>query len=896
MATMNGSDTAGNPPPSQEGPFAGPRVSRRAALRTGAYGAGAVVAGGLGITPALAGTRATAPAAAAAAAPPASPGDFNQGWLFGGAYTQGAEQPGHSDSRFAPVTVPHTVVPLSWADWDYQGWEKRWIYRKHFTGAGAGTGAGDRALLTFDGVMTDATVVLNGATLATHRGGYLPWTTELTSHLRKGANVLAVIVDGRWLDVPPDALPGGAASIDYLQPAGIYRDVTLRVVPRIYLADVFARPVNVLASDRAVKVTATISAATVPKNRAVTITAELLTSAGVKRAEARATIKVTRTGAHTATLTIGKIGGISYWSPESPVRYTVRTTVSYPGAAPHTLTTAIGFRQAVFAESGFYLNGSRYEIFGLNRHQLYPYLGMAAPARLQRRDALILKDQLNVNMVRCSHYPQSPHFLDACDELGIMVWQEPPGWGFMGDATFRQRFLTDVTNMVIRDRNRPSVIVWGTRPDETRNYPDLYAEARRLAYAHDGSRQTAGAVTFHSTSRWAEDVFSYDDYHIVNGEPALYPPVAGVPYLVSEAVGAAIDPHYRWADPPAALASQASAHALVHDQARADPRYAGLLAWAGIDYYAAPNGSNPGSAAKNWRTLRTPGVLDVFRVPKPGAAIYQSQVAPATRPVIIPVFWWDSTTPPGANSMLATNCDRLELSVAGTPWLTITPDKGTFGALRYPPAFADLTGANAAAGSAPGTGLPDLQIDGYVAAKLVTTLRMTADTSRDRLRLTAADTEITADGSDATALTVRATDAYGNHRPGTAGDVTLTLTGPGSLLAANPFPLATLGGVGGGFIRSKRGETGLVTVTAAHPALGRASVRVTVKKLRNLRYGTVPWFPSTLTRSLTPGTHGRQLTLWSAATCWLKCRRPAETEPSTSQCRSACLRSRWPPG
>jgi len=806
-------------------------VSRRTALRTGVYGA--VVVGGLGIVgvlaePTLAETRATGQAARTF--------DFNQDWLFGGAYASGAEQPGHNDSRFAQVAVPHTVVPLSWADWDHAGWEKRWIYRKHFTGTAIGGGT-DRVLLSFDGVMTDATVVLNGATLATHQGGYLPWTTELTRHLKKGANVLAVIVDGRWPDVPPDALPGGAKTIDYLQPAGIYRDVTLQVVPRIYLADVFARPVNVLTGDRAVHVTAAIDAATIPKSHAVTVSAELLTSAGVKRAAARTTIKVTGTGAHTATVTIEDIGDVDYWSPESPALYTVRTTVSYPGGTPHILTTAIGFRQADFKESGFYLNGSRYEIFGLNRHQLYPYLGMAAPARLQHRDAQLLKDQLNVNMVRCSHYPQSPHFLDACDELGIMVWQEPPGWGFMGDATFQRRFLDDVANMVIRDRNRPSVVVWGTRLDETKNYPDLYAKARRLAYAHDGSRPTAGAVTFRSTSGWAEDVFSYDDYHIVDGVPELYPPVAGVPYLVSEAVGAAIDPTYRWSDPPATLASQANAHALVHDQAQADPRYAGLLAWAGIDYYSAPNDSNPGAGAKNWRSMRTPGVVDVFRVPKPGASIYQSQIDPAIRPVIIPVFWWDNAAPPGADSMIATNCDRLELSLGGTPWLTITPDGGTFGALRYPPAFADLIGAPAVAGTdagtAPGTGLPDLTIDGYIAAKLVTTLRMAADTSRDRLQLTAADTEITADGSDATAITVRATDAYGNHRPGTVGDVTLTLTGPGTLIAANPFPLATLGGVGGGFIRSQRGKTGRVTVTATHPTLGRASVQVTFSPVRS---------------------------------------------------------------
>ena len=829
-------------------------MSRRAALRTGMYGSAAVVAGGLGLPAAQAGTAQTGTTAASLAAEPTARAyDFNQGWLFGGQYTPGAERPGHNDSRFAHVTVPHTVVPLSWADWDHRAWEKRWIYRKHFTGTSITSGgAGERALLTFDGVMTDATVVLNGTTIATHQGGYLPWTTEITGRLRKGANVLAVIVDGRWLNVPPNALPGGANTIDYLQPAGIYRDVTVQVMPRVYLADVFARPVNVLAADRAVQVTAVIEAGTAPAKHAVTLSAELLTSGGVKRAVKQTTVPVASAGPRTASVTIGGIGDVTYWSPENPALYTVRTTVSSPGTPAHTVDTAIGFRKAVFAEDGFYLNGSRYEIFGLNRHQLYPHLGMAAPARLQRRDALILKNQLNVNMVRCSHYPQSRHFLDACDELGIMVWQEPPGWGFMGDAAFRQRFLDDVAAMVIRDRSRPSVIVWGTRLDETKNYPELYAQARRLAYAHDGSRPTGGAVTFHTTSGWAEDVFCYDDYHIVDGAPALFPPVAGVPYLVSEAVGAAVDPQYRWSDPPATLARQASAHALAHDQAQANPRYAGLIGWAGFDYYSAPNQADPVAAAKNWRTMRTPGVMDVFRVPKPGASVYRSQVAPAVRPVIIPVFCWDNATPPGANAMIATNCDRLELSVNGRPWLAVTPDRRTFAALRYPPAIADLADANAAAGTAADAGLPDLRIDGYVGAKLAATVRMTANPSGDRLQLTAADSAITADGSDATAITVRATDAYGNRRPGIAGDVTLTLTGPGTLIAASPLPLAALGGVAGGFIRSLPGRAGRVTVTAAHPTLGRASVVVTASL-----FGTIPWFQFTRRH---PGEGGQSMT------------------------------------
>jgi beta-galactosidase len=754
--------------------------------------------------------------------------EFNQGWLFGGRYVKRAELPAYDDSRYARVTLPHTVRELSWTSWDFRTWQHTWIYRKHFGGAAV---TGGRALLTFDGVMTNATVVLNGHTVARHAGGYLPWTAELTSYIEPGDNVLAVIVDGRWLDVPPDALPGGPPTMDYLQPAGIYRDVWLDVVPGIYLDDVFARPVNVLAARRSVRVTATVQAGAVPRDQTATVTAALQDGARTL-ATARTALRIGASGPHAVALTIDRPGPVTYWSPDQPKLYTVRTTLSYAGAGAgpggtHTVSTRIGFREAVFRPDGFYLNGSRQQIFGLNRHQLFPYLGMAAPARLQRRDAEILKNEFNVTMVRCSHYPQSPHFLDACDELGIMVWEEPPGWKYMGDATFQREVLQNVRDMVVRDRNHPSVVVWATRLNETKNYPALYARAREIAYAYDGSRQTSGSMTTQSVTGWAEDVFGYDDYHFVAGEPQLYPPVAGVPYLVSEAVGA-FDPGFRWFDPPAVLGAQAYAHALVHDQARADRRYAGLLAWCGFDYYSGPPpASDTAAAVRDWHSMKTPGVADVFRVPKPAAAVYQSQADPAAKAVIVPAFFWDDRTPPGSGAMFGTNCDRLEIFLGGAHYATVTPDTATFGHLAHPPAFADLT---VAAGA-----LPDLRVDGYagVGAQPAATLLMTADTSRDRLALTADDTAIAADGSDATRITFRATDAYGNHRPGVTGDVTLAVTGPAVLVGTNPFPFEEFGGVGGAFLRSIPGQTGTVTVTARHRTLGAAAVTVRVTRVRS---------------------------------------------------------------
>ena len=331
----------------------------------------------------------------------------------------------------------------------------------------------------------------------------------------------------------------------------------------------------------------------------------------------------------------------------------------------------------MFRVDGFFLNGQRYKIFGLNRHQLFCTPDGGA-YRLQRRDAEILRNDLNCNMVRCSHYPQSPHFLDACDELGMMVWQEPPGWAHVGNAAWQHLFLRDVRDMIIRDRNRPSVIMWATRLNETDGHAPLYGAARRLAKRLDPSRPTTAAMAVHSTADWAEDVFGFNDYRKRHGSASLDKALPGVPYLVSEAVGV-VDgsPTFRWTDSGTVLSSQALMHAQVHDKARSSNRYAGLLGWSAVDYATMAGGHRSSGV------LKTPGVLDTFRTHKPGAAFYQSQVPPSVRPVIEPVFFWDfgpgsPQTGPGQNSLICTNCDKLVVSVGGKRHATVRPDRDQF--------------------------------------------------------------------------------------------------------------------------------------------------------------------------------------------------------------------------
>jgi beta-galactosidase len=436
------------------------------------------------------------------------------------------------------------------------------------------------------------------------------------------------------------------------------------------------------------------------------------------------------------------------------------------------------------------------------------------PARVQRRDAEILARDLNCTMVRCSHYPQSRHFLDACDELGLLVWEEPPGWQYVGGPDWQDIAVANVRDMILRDRNRPSVVLWGIRLNETPHRPDLYRRTQRVADELDGSRQTTGAVVSQDTDGWAADVFAFDDYRTdPAGNAALLPPVAGVPYLVSEAVGA-LDgpPYYRWTDTQDVLATQLVMHATVHDIAASDDRYTGLLGWAGFDYASL--------TGRVHQHLKWPGVVDTFRVPKFGAAYYQSQVDPSVRPVIEPAFFWDfgpESPPdgPGPGTVVATNCDRLECYVDDRHAGTALPDRARFPHLRHPPAVVDLTVAGEA-----------LRIDGYVGGELVATRRFAADPVTDRLLLVADDPAIAADGSDATRVLFRAVDAHGNQRPHVTGDVGFTLAGPGVLVGDNPFAFGDFGGVGAVWLRSLPDAPGLLRLTAEHATLGTATVDV----------------------------------------------------------------------
>lgn len=744
---------------------------------------------------------------------------LDTGWLFGSKFSSAATAPDFDDKAFASVNLPHTVVPLSWQNWSPDSWQDVWVYRRHFSVPRPWRGL--RVFLHFDRVMAGATPVVNGHSLEPHLGGFLPFDREITQFVHDGENTLALEVDARWLNVPPSGSPRGPSAVDYMLPGGITGSVELRAVPPMFLREVFAKPVDVLDEKRRVEVTCRIdSAGDLPAQ--ATLTAALMKDG---RTIARTAENVQmETSDQDCKLSLDGLKQIQLWDTDHPHLYKVEVTLARGHAILDRSRRRIGFRDARFELDGFFLNGRRTQIFGLNRHELYAYTGFAAPPRLLRRDAEMLRREFNCNAVRCSHYPQSEAFLNACDELGLMVWEELPGWQYIGDASWQELALRDIEGMIRRDRNHPAIIVWGVRINESHNDPDLYRRTRALAHSLDDSRQASGTMTSQSTTGWSEDVFSFDDYHAgPDRTVGIDPPVPGFPYLISECVGQynyragkGFNVRYRRAGDLEQQTDQAIFHAQAHDRAASYPQCAGAIAWCAFDYASLMNA---------YDGVKCPGIADTFRIPKLGASFYRAQIDPAVRAVIEPDFYWDfgpqSPRGPGEHAAIFSNCDQLKLFVDDKEIAAIEPDRAAYPHLKYPPFFADL--------KLDGAAHPELRIDGYVGVAKVLSRSCSSDTSADRLWLHAEDAELEDDGIDMTRILFAAVDKFGAPRPFAIGQVKLELQGPGEIVGDNPFLLDASGGAGGVYVRTVREAAGIVRVSASHLTLGSAAVQIVVK-------------------------------------------------------------------
>jgi beta-galactosidase len=468
----------------------------------------------------------------------------------------------------------------------------------------------------------------------------------------------------------------------------------------------------------------------------------------------------------------------------------------------------IGFREAQFTDHGFELNGKVIKLRGLDRHQTFPFVGQAMPARSQRRDAYILRKQLHCNIVRTSHYPQSRHFLDACDEYGLLVLEEIPGWQHIGDLAWQDISVDNVRRMIRRDWNHPSIVLWGVRINESRDNHDFYIRTNAMAHQLDPTRQTGG-IRYFQESEFLEDVFTMNDF----GWPLKQPNHPR--YLNTEFVGHTYP--VKTIDDDARHREHTIRHARVHNQLASNPQYAGGIGWCAFDY-------NTHSDFGAGDRICYHGVTDIFREPKPAAGFYKSQCDPEEEIVLEPAFHWASSDEATefTVAMVCSNCDHLKLYMKEKDdWKMFAeadPDREQFDHLKYAPFSIALSKIR--------KGWGDLRIDGYLKGKQVISKTYSGRGVDQKFSIHADDSELYADGADTTRVVLRVTDEFDAIRPYANDPILLTLEGPAELIGDNPFAL--IGGTGAVWVRTKE-EAGTVKLTAKHPRLGSQTVEITTR-------------------------------------------------------------------
>ena len=422
------------------------------------------------------------------------------------------------------------------------------------------------------------------------------------------------------------------------------------------------------------------------------------------------------------------------------------------------------------------------------------------PGRVQRRDAYILRHNLHCNIVRTSHYPQSRHFLDACDQYGLLVLEEIPGWQHIGDEPWKLIAIDNVSRMIRRDWNHPSIVLWGVRINESQDDHNFYKRTNALAHRLDPTRQTGG-IRYFQSSEFLEDVFTMNDF----GFPLKRPNHPR--YLNTEFVGHTYPT--KTIDQVERLTEHTLRHARIHDQLASNPQYAGGIGWCAFDY-------NTHADFGSGDRICYHGVTDIFREPKPAAGFYKSQCDPAEEVVLEPAFHWarGDASVGFSKGVVCSNCDHLKVYIADKLVAEVDPDRKTFSHLRYAPFVGDLSNAAGNWG--------DLRIDGFLQGKHVISKTMSGRGVDQKFAVLPDDTQLHADGADTTRVVLRVTDEFGAIRPFANDVIKLELDGPAEIIGDNPFALN--GGTGAIWIRAQE-QPGMVTLTATHPRLGKQIVQ-----------------------------------------------------------------------
>lgn len=574
---------------------------------------------------------------------------FNNDWLFTENFDAGFDEA-------VSVRLPHTAKEIPYNYINCRDYQMVCGYRKIFTAPG--DWQGKKLILRFDGAAHEATVFCNGERVGYHACGYTAFCVDITDLVRLGGeNVIDVRLDTREsLNIPPFGFV-----IDYLCYGGLYREVTLEVKEPEYIKEVLIentglREIRVrIASECGSLVTDIVDNSGAVISSAVGKAFEL----NVPEAE--------------------------LWSVDSPALYTARVRAMRGSECVDEKRLRFGFRTVKFKSDGFYLNGERLKIRGLNRHQSYAYVGYAMPRSVQELDAEILKNELGVNAVRTSHYPQSQHFISRCDELGLLVFTEIPGWQHIGDEDWKRQAVKNTDEMVRQYMHHPSIMLWGVRINESQDCDELYRRTNAVAHTLDSGRQTSG-VRYIEKSRLLEDVYAYNDFSHCGDNAGLKPKKSVTAkkhngYLVSECNGHMF-PTKAFDDERHRL-DHALRHAKVLDAMYADDDISGIFPWCMFDYNTHQDfGSGDGICYH--------GVMDMFRNPKLASAVYASQSE--DKPCCVVSSSMDIGEHPAGDIgrvYVFTNADCVRLFKDGVFVREFAPSREEYPALPHPPVIID---------------------------------------------------------------------------------------------------------------------------------------------------------------------------------------------------------------
>jgi beta-galactosidase len=749
-------------------------------------------------------TVAAAGATAALASPwqlfaaPPPPGGWktrlDDGWRFHLGDVAGGERPGMDDAAWERVRLPHTarieaLVTGEPGSDSYQ-WQGDCWYRLPLSIPAEAEGK--RVFLHFEAAMNVTTVWIDGAEVGGHAGGWLPFTLDVTDRVRPGEEaLLAVRLDNR--DNPVTG-PKPLHLLDFNPYHGLYRYVHLVVKDALHITDPLLadRPAGggvFVTFPRVSAEAATVRVQTHVRNagaeaRVFRVKATLL--------EADSSAAMAMSGSEPVMLASGEdahvvqeieVSAPRLWSPRDPALYVVRTEVMTEEGVADVEETRVGIRRIeISREGGFRINGERMFLRGTNRHQEYPYVGYAVPAAAQHRDARKIKEA-GFDYIRLSHYPHAPAFMDACDELGLVVMDCIPGWQYFGeDPAFAELQYRNCRDLIRRDRNRPSVILWEVSLNETAMPPEFIARTHAIAHEEYPGDQcytcgwTPGYDVFIQARQHGGCTEEAEHPCVVSeyGDWEYYAMTAGLDQESFQALSLAESNsrQLRWHG-ERALLQQAANFQEAHNDNRQTAAFADGV-WVMYDY-------NRGYAPD----IESSGVMDIFRIPKYAYHFFRSQRDAGERlpnADLGPMVFIASEWTPSSNTDVRVygNCDEVELWLNGALVERRGPDRDCVSTHLAHPPFTFRLG-----GFTPGRLEAIAYLGGAEAARHA--VWTTGPAAQLRMLLDRSGVEPDTRGKDVLFLRAWLSDEEGRRLPDAWENVAFGAAGPVSLIGDNPF-------------------------------------------------------------------------------------------------------------